>query len=270
MKIAICVDLNQKNKNYFKTILKTTQILTEVWSFEVNMISFLGPNQKIALEVLESVGLKVNQFKIVKSQHSSSRLQAEKAALWFSKQSYNAILCLSHSNSRLKRFFLGSFTDTLAHESLVSVWVVNPSQVDYLKQKSLVFAMDMSNKSFKFFKKFRGFLSQIEGNGVVTFVEEPWMSNSDLDKKSSQEKLAIQMKIEQLKSSLSKESRVKFVYQKNKWSHIPSELVEVGKKHQAGLICVYDQKSKWGKRLLGSISTQLIHQGEFPVIIMKS
>jgi nucleotide-binding universal stress UspA family protein len=98
---------------------------------------------------LKSLGLKnLAAPKVLFANGSSTQRAVMALTNYAKKSSADLIAVSSHSRKGIKRFFLGSFAETLSLQSVVPVFVVNPAQRrTSVKSNVILFPTDLSDES---------------------------------------------------------------------------------------------------------------------------
>ncbi len=164
-KILLAVDLKAEDPSLTKRLWKAVKPLMKADTI-VEPISVLNrqdvtiatlrsrlgklrlATEKLLAEHLEELGLKNFAPPKVLFADSSSTQSAVMALLSYAKKNgCDLIAVSSHSRRGVKRFFLGSFAESLSLQSPIPLLVVNPIQRDLGRSNTILFPTDFSKQS---------------------------------------------------------------------------------------------------------------------------
>ncbi len=229
-------------------------------------------------EQLAGLGLPgLSAAKVIFADGSSTQMAVMALLNHAKKTECELIAISSHARKGLKRFLLGSFAETLSLQSSIPLLVVNPHQrTDSKDFKKVLFPTDFSSASIEgleivcdSFQKIQTHLILFHSYTIpIQFSVEPFVnyplpqSEIDLDFKRT-EKMGLNWCKELRNRGISCEFLID-----RKSDFVISGILAAAKRNKVGMIAMVSTTGKWGARILGSVTRQVLRESPRPVWIV--
>lgn len=285
MKVAIFLDPELIESKYY-TALKKWLTRFDLQQVQIHFICLIPSkpggllpslkkkskqaSQKDIEGIVRKLGFNHGQLKMLTVRSPFGRIVGKKAADILNKGGYDLGISLSYSKSQVKKFFLGSFSETVVHFSKKPILIIPPDLLNQKNTKRWLFAHDLTPEGDKSFKKFLKWCQVMGVRPDVVYVAEPWFGNRDIDKASRIKKQMLETKLSSIEKQIKKISQgAGRLYIEYHFSNIATQILKRAKAEKVDWIVIDSHSHGLRQILFSSVTSQILRQKSYPVFLIK-
>lgn len=229
--------------------------------------------KELILNALKGAGVSLPKENVHIIDHQTfSTTEAVDGLLAKAKSEKCDLICLyTHGNKGLKRFILGSFAETAIHRSKVNLLVASPKSKFSPKLKNILFASDFGPTSKKQLSSVVQLCQQTKARLTIFHAAQPIYEWS-LDEESPHV-ISYRKKVNTTKAEMEKAcdtAGIDCTVLIRSEFRSPTELaLSAAKKSKAELIVVGAKTGPIAALMGGSVTRQIVRNGELPVWVLK-
>jgi nucleotide-binding universal stress UspA family protein len=209
---------------------------------------------------------------LVEDSHALSTSKAVENFLSMAKSRRSNLVALhTHAREGISRFILGSFAESMIHQSELSVLVVNPRTKPSSRIRRVLYASDFSSPAKKHLKTVVKIAKGLNSDLII--FHKAFMTYKVEFAEMSAEAQSYRNKVNNMKKWIEGECKKSGISAKviinSEFDKTSDLILKCKKKHDADLIVVNAQVGSLTSLMGGSVTRQVVRAAQVPVLVLK-